>query len=397
MKKVLTKKILPRYNMGVDRQENNIEKEGNDMMTYEERTKDNAYKISMFRMKQQLPYEAKVQYAASRVREFYDRMGGDVFVAVGGLDSITLLVFIRSLKLDVPAVSVSSLEDKSIQRVQKELGVERLRPALRPDGKPWRKVDIIRQFGYPVLSKEIASKIALLQHPTGQNATVRHAILTGETGEFGGNRTGSRMKLAQKWLDLFGGSDPDGAAMGYKAAPFLVSDKCCYYLKEKPCDDYAKKTGRYPYMGLMASEGGRRAKSLMLNGCNYYGKTTTRSAPFAIFSRQDVLQLALDLAVPVPDIYGEIVRDPDGTLRTTGAQRTGCSMCGFGIQMEKRPHRFDLLHARNPKEWDFWMNQCDTDVNGDPCGWGRVLDYIGVEWRQDDEGQMRRNKKGEKS
>ena len=360
-------------------------------MTYEERTKDNQYKMDMFKLKQKLPYEAKVEYAASRVREFYDHLDGQVFVSVGGLDSITLLVFIRSLKLDVPAVSVSSLEDKSIQRVQKELGVERLRPALRPDGKPWRKVDIIRQFGYPVLSKEIAGKITLLQHPTEQNATVRHAILTGETGEFGGNRTGSRMKLAQKWLDLFGGSDPDGAAMGYKAAPFLVSDKCCYYLKEKPCDDYAKKTGRYPYMGLMASEGGRRAKSLMLNGCNYYGKTTTRSAPFAIFSRQDVLQLALDLAVPVPDIYGEIVRDPDGTLRTTGAQRTGCSMCGFGIHLEKRPHRFDLLYARNPKEWDFWMNRCDTDENGNPCGWGRVLDYIGVEWRQEDEGQMRWN------
>lgn len=357
------------------------------MVTYEERTKDNGYKIAMFRMKQQLPYEAKVQYAANRVREFYDHMGGDVFVSVGGLDSITLLVFIRSLKLDVPAVSVSSLEDKSIQRVQKELGVERLPPALRPDGKPWRKVDIIRQFGYPVLSKEIAGKITLLQHPTEQNATVRHAILTGETGEFGGNRTGSRMQLAQKWLDLFGGSDPDGAAMGYKAAPFRVSGKCCYYLKEKPCNDYAKKTGRYPYMGLMASEGGRREKALMLNGCNYYGKNTIRSAPFAIFSRQDLLQLALDLHVPVPEIYGEIARDPDGTLRTTGALRTGCSMCGFGIQLEKRPHRFDRLYERNPKEWDFWMNRCDTDGDGNPCGWGRVLDYIGVEWRQECDGQ----------
>lgn len=149
------------------------------MTTYEERTKDNAYKIAMFRMKQNLPHEAKVAYAANRVREFYDHMGGDVFVSVGGLDSITLLLFIRSLGLDVPAVSVSSLEDKSIQRIHKQLGVERLPSALRTDGKPWRKVDIIREFGYPVLSKEIAGKISLLQHPTEKNATVRKAILTG--------------------------------------------------------------------------------------------------------------------------------------------------------------------------------------------------------------------------
>ena len=55
-------------------------------------------------------------------------------------------------------------------------------------------------------------------------------------------------------------------------------------------------------------------------------------------------------------------------------------MCGFGIQLEQRPHRFDQLYARNPKEWNFWMYRCDIDEDGNPCGWGRVLDYIGVHW-----------------
>lgn len=100
----------------------------------------------------------------------------------------------------------------------------------------------------------------------------------------------------------------------------------------------------------MASEGGRREKSLMLNGCNYFGKGTMRSAPFAIFNRQDLLQLALDLKVPVPEIYGEIKRDDQGQLYTSGEQRTGCSMCEFGIQLERQPHRFDRLRERNPKE-----------------------------------------------
>lgn len=171
------------------------------------------------------------------------------------------------------------------------------------------------------MSKEIAGKIAMLQHPTPNNATVRHAIITGETGEYGGYRQGTRMKMSQKWLELFGGAENENEGTNYRIAPFLVSDKCCHYLKEKPCDDYAKETGRKPYVGLMASEGGRRQKALMIHGCNYYGKSTTRSAPFAIFSRHDLLQLALDLDVPVPEIYGEIVRDPDGTLRTTGAPK----------------------------------------------------------------------------
>lgn len=56
-------------------------------------------------------------------------------------------------------------------------------------------------------------------------------------------------------------------------------------------------------------------------------------------------------------------------------------MCGFGIHMEKRPHRFDRLWERNPKEWEMWMNHVMQDDRGNWYGWGRVLDYIGVEWR----------------
>lgn len=49
-------------------------------------------------------------------------------------------------------------------------------------------------------------------------------------------------------------------------------------------------------------------------------------------------------------------------------------MCGYGIHMDKRPHHFDLLYQQNPKEWHFWMYD---------MGWGEVLDYIGVGWRQE--------------
>lgn len=131
----------------------------------------------------------------------------------------------------------------------------------------------------------------------------------------------------------------------------------------------------------MASEGGRREKALMLHGCNYFGQGTIRSAPFAIFNRQDLLQLALDLKVPVPEIYGSILKDEHGLLYTSGEQRTGCSMCGFGIQLEKRPYRFDRLRERNYKEWDFWMNRCCVDENGIPYGWGKVLDYLEIGWQ----------------
>lgn len=327
-------------------------------------------KIADFRKKQQQSYEFKVTYAYARAWEFFNECNKrelNCHVSVGGLDSITLFMFLKSIGIHVPAVSVSALEDKSIQKVHKELGIITLKPLKS-------KVKVIEEFGFPILSKEIAGKISLLQRPSPDNATVRHAIITGETGEYGGNRKNTRMKLSQKWLELFGGYENENEGVDYLKPDFKVSDKCCYYLKEKPCDNWAKENNSVPYLGLMASEGGRRQKSLMINGCNYFGASTIRSAPFAIFSRQDLLQLALNLKVPVPEIYGTIKRDENGVLYTTRAQRTGCSMCGFGIQKETtRPHRFDLLYENNPAEWDYWMNT---------VGFGHVFDYIGFKWRQ---------------
>lgn len=326
---------------------------------------------------QQLPYEVKVKRAEQRAFEFQNEMlkrGKECHVSVGGLDSITLLLFLRKIGIDVPAISVSVLEDKSIQRIHDIIGVVKLRPYKS-------KVEVLNDIGFPVISKKVAGRINLLQRPTEKNKTVRHAIITGECGAQGHYAKNSRMQLPKKWLQLFAGTENDKYGTAYQVAPFLVSNKCCYYLKEKPCDDWAKKNNSHPYLGLMASEGGQREEALVENGCNYYGKTVMRSAPFAPFLRQDILRLALDLNVPIPEIYGTIERKSDGTLYTTKAQRTGCSMCGFGIHMEKRPHRFDMLRESNPKEWEFWMYRCCTDKEtGEKFGWGKVLDYIGVGW-----------------
>ena len=75
--------------------------------------------------------------------------------------------------------------------------------------------------------------------------------------------------------------------------------------------------------------------------------------------------------------------EPEGQLRTTKAQRTGCQMCGFGIHLEHRPHRFDRIRYKNPKEWEMWMNHICQDETGAWYGWGLVLDYIGVGWKDD--------------
>ena len=344
-----------------------------------------------FLEKQKQDYEFKVKYAENRAKAFVSeckKRGLNYHVSVGGLDSITLLLFLRSLGIDCPAISASHLEDSSIQRVHRKLAIEPVKPIKRADGTYWTKSRVLQEFGFPVLSKEIAAKIETLANPTEKNKTVRHAIVTGETGEYGGWQKNSRMKMSQKWLEKFGGYANEYEGTDYQIPDFKVSAKCCYYLKEKPCDDWAKEHKSVPFLGLMASEGGRRQKLLMMHGCNYFGKSIIRSAPFAIFSRQDLLQLALDLDVPVPEIYGTIERREDGILYTTKAQRTGCAMCGFGIHLEKRPHRFDQLLERNPRAWRYWMYECCKDESGQSYGWAKVLDYIGVKYDTEKEFQL---------
>lgn len=106
-------------------------------------------KVAAFMVKQKQPYEFKVRYAELRAREFVrecEKRGLNFHVSVGGLDNITLLTFLRNIGIDAPGISVSSLEDRSIINVHKALGVETIRP-LKP------KREILREYGYPVLSK----------------------------------------------------------------------------------------------------------------------------------------------------------------------------------------------------------------------------------------------------
>lgn len=140
-------------------------------------------KIANFMVKEKQPYEFKVKYARIRAEEFVrecDKRGLNYHVSVSGLDSITLFCFLKSIGINAPGISVSYLEDTSIQKVHKELGIERLKSAIRyvdENGTEhrWSKPAIIQEFGFPVLSKEIAGKIETLAHPTEKNKTVRHA------------------------------------------------------------------------------------------------------------------------------------------------------------------------------------------------------------------------------
>ena len=172
-----------------------------------------------FLEKQKQDYDFKVAYAENRAKAFVaecKKRKLNYHVSVGGLDSVTLLLFLRSIGIDCPAISASHLEDSSIQKIHRQLGIEPVKPIKRADGSYWTKSKVLQEFGFPVLSKEIAAKIETLANPTEKNKTVRHAIVTGETGEYGGFQKNSRMKLSQKWLEKFGGYANEEECVNYQ-------------------------------------------------------------------------------------------------------------------------------------------------------------------------------------
>lgn len=146
-----------------------------------------------FVQRQSLPYEAKIAHAERIAFEFQDwaiEHDKNLCVSIGGLDSLTLYKFLMKLGIEVTPVTVSALEDVTVRKAHKNIpGMVFLKPYMN-------KRAVIEQFGFPVISKEKAGKIELLQNPTEKNKTVRHAIVTGECGELGKFKTiktGSRM------------------------------------------------------------------------------------------------------------------------------------------------------------------------------------------------------------
>lgn len=98
----------------------------------------------------------------------------------------------------------------------------------------------------------------------------------------------------------------------------------------------------------MACESARRQSVYLKIGCNAYHKRDPTSQPMSFWTEQDVLAYLKMTGIPYASVYGEIVEE-NGRLTTTGAKRTGCMFCMFGVHLEKKPNRFQRMALTHPK------------------------------------------------
>ena len=157
-------------------------------------------------------------------------------------------------------------------------------------------------------------------------------------------------------------------------APFDVSEKCCDVMKKKPTHTYSKQTGKKPFVGTMACESAMRKTQWIKHGCNAFDIENPSSQPMSFWTEQDVLEYIDRFGLPYAKIYGDIIKDENDKYRTTGAQRTGCMFCMFGVHLEKEPNRFQRMKTTHPKQYAF----CMKPISEGGLGLAEVLDYIGV-------------------
>ena len=368
---------------------------------------------------QALPLDRKIAITQARIIEWYNFWEGDVYVSFsGGKDSTVLLDLVtKTIKaidptFEVPVVfSNTGLEYPEIQRFAKSKGATFVTPKMNI-------VEVIRNYGYPLISKEVSSAIYYARRikpydsgaacdthththtrtrvqgnniqttGTARQTTSEQARVGGKTSseplsESGTNcLTNASTHVVQKdirrkeLMGTMGSSDCSTKSKFNKKKwlplaqelPALISHKCCDVMKKSPIGIYQRATHNKPYLGTMAEESIMRRQAWIRTGCNAFEGRKPSSQPLSFWTEQDILEYIRTYQIEICSVYGDIVEE-NGVLITTGCSRSGCIFCPLGANYEKGITRFQRLAETHPKQYKFcieggeWVDNPYYDPN----------------------------------
>ena len=354
---------------------------------------------------QSLPLSAKIKMTARRITEWVDRFGEEgVYVSFsGGKDSTVLVDIVRNVckYKDIPLVFVDVPtqypELKKFAQTFQNLIV--LKPKIS-------FAEVCEKYGFPMISKEVSNCVSgarkyvkyldsqkcnntILTDRQTDRQTVPYACYMADL--LGIDRRIDKQNEQYKSLQM--GVIPSGSEYRLRRlngelkdrkgnysqfnqekykffidAPFDISDMCCMEMKHKPAFAYEKQTKRKPILAVMASESTMRTQKWLQDGCNAFNVKRPHSNPMSFWTEQDVLLYIKENNLPICSVYGDVVTDDEETgqtnlsdfmdmeefelgrpiLHTTGCDRTGCVLCGFGCHLEKES-RFERLKQTHPK------------------------------------------------
>jgi 3'-phosphoadenosine 5'-phosphosulfate sulfotransferase (PAPS reductase)/FAD synthetase len=308
---------------------------------------------------QSWPLSRKIQVTQAKIMEWHERFNHKTAISFsGGVDSTVLLDLARRCYPDIPAVFCDTTIEfpEIIEFVNTKPHVAIVKPqlckvcvncSLGCFGR------VIKEHGICYPSKDVASAI----HAKRQGKQWAKNYFNGLNSD--GTPSWYKESVYKRWARLLD-------------APFKISDKCCSVLKEKPLDKWYKEWGYVPLIGTLASESIRRRTAWFKTGCNGFESKKPTSKPLSFWKHDDILRYLRDFNIPYASIYGDIVEDKKGRLRTTGEQRTGCSLCLVGCHKDKT-NKYQRLKETHPNIWDYGINSLNL---------GEFFDFIGVNYGQ---------------
>lgn len=332
------------------------------------------------------PVEKQYQRIFAKIGEAYKMTDGDIVICFsGGKDSALILDMYcewltvigktdKAIKVAWANTTNETTAMKQyvkwfIERTEKKYGVKIDFHEVTPANNQ-NIITVMKAEGLPFISKMTASilrkvtkdmenngikynDIKDLHHPTVRcRDALREMGLSNTTVlAFTGwscrrEDFGTEFVLPKQWMPLLDIKRATGLDIRF-------SEKCCTILKKEPMPRL-----NFPNMmtGEQAIESKARESAWFKNGCNYkLPDGSIKSKPLGAVSLDAILFSLKYREIPICSDYGKIEEyaiqsDNSVCLKTgyrcTGAQRTGCALCGFGIKFD--PERFVRLQNTEP-------------------------------------------------
>ena len=282
--------------------------------------------IKTLRERQQWTLNQKIDHSLGVIDQFASHYDGKVYVAFsGGKDSCVMLSLVEMIVPDVPCMFImTGCESPSVCRFIRQQKERHNIEIIKPQKT---QKQVFSEYGFPLVSKRVSHDIqAVRRNPYCESS---RALLLRDNAH----------RIPERWMYLL-------------KEPYEVSDRCCFWLKKQPSYEYMKRTGRRPYIGLLASESDTRtAAYIARGGCNSFresGKQHPASLPLAIWMEGDIWQYIKDRRIEIADIYEK------------GATRTGCMGCGFGSYNDTTT--LETMSRLWPKWYDLIMSYENNGV-----------------------------------
>lgn len=342
---------------------------------------DHKYTSQQLKDFQSLPLDRKIQLTKTRLIEWYQAHNNQCYVSFsGGKDSTVLsditaqvckvlgyklTLWFSDTGLEYPEVKQHVKDFAEWLRKKYEIEVDLVIDFPKDkNGKRITFKQVIEEYGYPLISKNVAKYVSRVQKNglynlrTGKKSTAAKAF---DNELLLDNGKKSYYNIPQ-WKYLLD-------------ADFKISDVCCDVMKKNPGKKFTHNSGLFPIIGTMTEESIQRKMNWLQDGCNAFDAQYPSSRPLSFWTDQDVLLYISTNAIPIPSVYGEIIFDKKKKrLVTTQADRTGCLYCGFGIAQERNPNRFERLKETHPQLYDYCMRPADRGgLNLD-----HVLTFVGI-------------------